>query len=188
MYTGYPNVDRSTTDSASSVSFMNPSSASSAAQIRPSSSAEAFQIRSPTSQVMSQSRIGARDLPVSDRDYAIAVDFDGRRERAGADLVRGARLLDPLGHALRDEARAARRVEELDDERRVAMLRSGDLRASLAQARDDDFRERDVRDAVLRERRSEVRRRDPPTLRPLRPEEERLQRAPHRLPHPILGP
>ena len=67
------------------------------------------------------------------------------------------------------------------------MLRSGDLRASLAQARDDDLRERDVRDAVLRERRGEVRGRDSPDLGRVRAEEKGVERAAHGLHHPVLG-
>src|SRR3990172_8007411 len=55
MYTGYPNVDRSTTHSATSSDSTKPSASSSFAQRRPSSSGSAVQMASPTSQVMSQS-------------------------------------------------------------------------------------------------------------------------------------
>src|SRR5207302_10833639 len=108
-------------------------------------------------------------------------------ERAGADLVLRAGVLDAFGHALRDETRALRRIEELDDKRRIAMLGAGDLRAPFAQARRDDLRQREVRYAVLRERRRKLRGRDAPYLRRVRAEEEPVERSAHRLDDPVLG-
>ena len=67
------------------------------------------------------------------------------------------------------------------------MLAAGDLRAAFAQRGGDHFRERDVRDAVLRERRRELRRRNAPDLRGVRTEEQAVERPPHRLHHPVLG-
>src|SRR5207247_3893237 len=65
---------------------------------------------------------GPRHRAVAHAGHAIPGDVDAGDERVRADLVLWGGGTDPIGEALRDEARAPRRVEELDDERRVAML------------------------------------------------------------------
>src|SRR5207245_3801334 len=128
----------------------------------------------------------ARDAAAPYRRHAVARGLDARHERVRARLIPRIRLADALGHALTDEARAARRVVELDHERRVAVLAPGDLRAAPPQRRDDDLRERDVRDAMLRERCRELARRHAPHLRRVRAEEEAVERAAHGLDDPVL--
>ena len=128
-----------------------------------------------------------RDLPVAHPGHARAFDVDAGHERARADLILGGGPADPLGHPVGDDPGALRRVEQLDDEGRVAMLAPRALRVALAQRRDDDLRERDVRDAVLREGRGELRRRDAPHLLRVGAEEHAVEGAAHRLHHPVLS-
>ena len=66
------------------------------------------------------------------------------------------------------------------------MLAAGDLRAALAERRRDHLRQRDVRDAMLRERGSELRRRHAPDLRRVWAEEQAVEGAAHGLDDPVL--
>src|SRR5438046_3021064 len=79
------------------------------------------------------------DAPDPDGGDPIAARFDTRDERVRARLVARIGPPDPLGHPLADEPRAFRWIEELDDEGRVAVLATGDLRASRAQRGEDDL-------------------------------------------------
>src|SRR3990172_2381051 len=121
-------------------------------------------------------------VPPSSTDDGGHVEPGDERARAGFAAV----VADALRHALADQAGPARRVEELDHQRRVAVLRAADLLAALAQRGLDHLPERDVRDAVLRERRGEMRRRHAPYLLRVGTEEEPVERPAHRLSDPVL--